>query len=383
MTSHIFLTLSTLISFPKRTCAPRKVGFCFVFNQIMDNLYQGSLLYCLNKDKITHVVLASEKTITIYTADMGYLLTLDLPFKPHYYLPVSKDRILFFDTTNRIASVELIDGVCTEIDAPRGTSEKKMLAYGSVFETEEGFLFFPRDAFIRSTTFIYSFSLEKFKRVNIKIPEGCFSFGVGRHGVLFRQLGEGGDLEVCSFETAYKKREFYPEFTMSKNLFLEYLDVGDVFDLPWKLAYISLEKKAIILVVNNKLDQRFIREIIDRVSHDGDGLAAGLEELAKAPDSGKAVLIRDDGFKKEIPFNEFIVKGDFSPFCDHLVFVEHGRKTGAYSTDDLTLLASSNSQFRPGSFFLPDGRMVYEVKDGVCVTDSSPFSALFKTECAE
>ena len=354
-----------------------------MYNKNMANTYPGSLLHCLDDGNVTLIILINDGAACIYTVDMKFLIKVNVPFVPDYYLRVSKRKVLFFNMDNRIASVDITDGNCTELDPPRGTSLRKWLAFSSVFETEEGILFFPRDAFIRSTTFIYSFSLEKFKRVNIKIPEGCFSFGVGRHGVLFRQLGEGGDLEACSFETAYQKRGFYPEFTMSKDLFLEYLDVSDVFDLPCKLAYISLEKKAIILVVNNKLDQRFIREIIDRVSHDGDGLAAGLEELAKAPDSGKAVLIRDDGFKKEIPFNEFIVKGDFSPFCDHLVFVEHGRKTGAYSTDDLTLLASSNSQFRPGSFFLPDGRMVYEVKDGVCVTDSSPFSALFKTECAE
>ena len=349
----------------------------------MDNLYQGSLLYCLNKDKITHVVLASEKTITIYTADMGYLLTLDLPFKPHYYLPVSKDRILFFDTTNRIASVELIDGVCTEIDAPRGTSEKKMLAYGSVFETEEGFLFFPHDTFVMKATFLYSPSTGKFKRVNIKIPEGCFSSDGGRHGVLYRQLGEDGDLQACSFETAYKKREFYPEFTMSKDLFSQYLCAYDVYDLPIKLAYISLEQKTVILIWNDEPDESLIYDLFDRISAGVDTASAVKNYLARVPVSGKIVLIRDDGFKKEIPFNEFLVKGGFSLFCDRLVFVEHGRKTDAYSTDDLTLLASSNSQFRPGSFFLPDGRMVYEVKDGVCVTDSSPLSALFKTECAE
>ena len=137
------------------------------------------------------------------------------------------------------------------------------------------------------------------------------------------------------------------------------------------------------MVINNKLDQRFIREIIGRVSHDRDGFTAGLKELARTPDSGKAVLIRDDEAKKEIPFNEFVCKGSIVPFCDDFILISHGKILSAYSTDDLTLLASSNLRFRPRTLLLPDGRMIYEVKDGVCVTDSSPFSALFKTECAE
>ena len=348
----------------------------------MEKFYHGCLLYCLDKDKITHVVFAVEKTVSIYNADIGHLLTIDAPFKPHYYLPVSKDRILFFDTTNRIASVELTDGVCTEIDAPRGTSEKKMLAYSSIFETEEGFLFFPHDTFVMKSTFLYSPSTGKFKRVNVKIPEGCFSFDAGRHGVLYRQFGEGGDLQACSFETAYKKREFYPEFTMSKGLFYQYLCARDVYDLPIKLAYISLEKKTVILIGNDEPDESLLCDIFDRISSGGDAASVAMNDLARIPESGKAVLIMGDGFKKEIPLNEFLIKGGFSPFYDRLIFVEHGRKTDAYSTDDLTLLASSNLRFRPRSLLLPDGRMIYEVKDGVCVTDSSPFSALFKTECA-
>ena len=210
----------------------------------MANIYPGSLLHCLDNGKATLIILIIDGAACVYTADMKFLVKVCPPFVPDFYLRVSKDEVLFFDMDNRLASANIADGVCTELTPPRGTSVRKWLAFSSVFKTEQGILFFPRDAFIRNTTFLYSSSSRRFKRMSIKIPEGCFSFSAGRSGVLYRQLGEGGDLQACSFETAYKKREFYPEFTMSKDLFSEYLDVSDVFDLSCKLAYISLEKKS-------------------------------------------------------------------------------------------------------------------------------------------
>ena len=193
-------------------------------------------------------------------------------------------------------------------------------------------------------------------------------------------IEEGGDLEVCSFETAYKKGEFVPEFTLSHEYFSKYLDARDVYDLPIKMAFISLEKKAVILVGNDKPDGNYICDIFERLASGGNDALAAARDLRSLPESGKAVLISNDGHKKEVLFDEFCYKRIPSPFSDRVVFVEHGRKLEAYSADDLTLLGSSERFLRPRDLFLPSGRVIYEAEGGVCVTDSSPFSAIFKNK---
>ena len=67
------------------------------------------------------------------------------------------------------------------------------------------------------------------------------------------------------------------------------------------------------------------------------------------------------------------------PFSDSILFVSHGDILDAYSTDDLTLLTSlPSSAIGHRSFFLPDGRMVYEICGDTYVTDSSPLAVATK-----
>lgn len=331
------------------------------------------LLWCQNTDSIPLVVLGHESSCDVYSPDMVFLGSVELPFRPGAYLVVSKTSFLVFDNmTNRHGIVDIEKAKFTPNKSPLGTSNNKMLLHSAIYQVDDGFVFFPIHTLSRDKTFFYSPLTNKFKRIDMELPDICFSFRAGKHGAFYLQ-DEEGNLKACSFKTAFEKRKFVPEMTVEKELFSDYVYADRKDDLPSAVAYLSIEKKTLILAVQDKPDLNAFKEYLKKNgSTIIDKAALGSIEFKQ---SGKVVLIKNGAQKKVVSLETIPFKPFFQPFLDSVVFVNYN----AYSTEDLSLLATSPA-LGPMPLFLPDGKLIYNVlNDEVCITDSSPFAIASKS----
>ena len=340
---------------------------------MINSYLSKTLLHCLNVDEIHLVVFGFHNSIEIYSSEMTFLKSIKLPFKPFSYLVVSKTGLLIFDTENKNGYADLNAGTFTENSSPLGTSLNKKLIYSCVFEMDGGFLFFPHDTSCQTKTFFYSPSNNKFKRIDIKLPDYCFAYNAGKYGAFYYQ-DEEGNFQACSFKTVYEKKEFASELTINKEIIYRYVDRVDSFDLPCQVAYLSMEKGSLILVSQDKPDTAAFGEYMRNL--DSKPIDSSALDLIKHHDSGKIVLIENGIVKKTIELNEMPFKAYSYPFSDSVLFVSHGGVLDAYSTDDLTLLASF--PWMPTGITLPDGRMVYEINGDTYLSDSSPLAMATK-----
>ncbi|MCR5091111.1 MAG: hypothetical protein K6B51_00180 [Bacilli bacterium] len=340
----------------------------------MEKRFEGSLLYCLDKDEINFVVLVFDGTASVYNTDMELLRKAELPFAPLSFLTVTENKILFFSAGNDLCILNVTSGKCVKIGSPRGTSIHKRLADCTAFKVYDGILFIPSSFYVGDKSFFYELATGKFKRIDIKLPDFYFTFAAGKRSVIYHQVGEMGNLEACTFKTAFERRGFIPEMTMAKELFSPYLSTWDAFDLPIKLAFIGVEERKLILAGRNGLELRQNASLTSKKDDNPEKLISDLKALCNSPRTGKVVLITDGGPEKEVHLDGFVKKTSYSPFYDHVVFVEHDDVVEAYSAEDLTLLASWKTRLRYPTMLFSNGTVIYEAKDGVCVTDSSPFS---------
>lgn len=308
---------------------------------------------------------------------MTFLFKIELPFRPGGYLVVSKTGLLVFEYgKNRNGFVDLEKRSFVLNKSPIGTTNNKMLQQSCIFESDDGFVFFPIHTLARERTFLYLPFKNKFKRIDIKLPNPCFTFGNGKYGVFYLQ-DEEGNLEACSFKTAYEKGAFVPQMKVGKEPLSNFVDVSRIDDLPCQVAYLSVEKGILILVLQDKPDSAAFLEYVNNLGTNPVDPSAF--DLIKHRDSGKIVLIKDGVAKRVIEMDKTPFKVYSQPFSDSILFVSHGDILDAYSTDDLTLLTSlPSSAIGHRSFFLPDGRMIYEMCGDTYVTDSSPLAVATK-----
>lgn len=340
----------------------------------MNSYPSRTLLHCKNPDEIPFVVLGFNNSIDVYSSDMTFLKGFELPFRPFQYLVVSKKGLLVFGIENKNGYADLETGIFTENRSPLGTSINKDLMYSSIYETDGGFVFFPHDTGCQTKTFFYYPSENKFKRIEIELPDDCFASQGGKHGWFFCR-DEDRNFQACSFKTAYLQKRFVPEMKVSHDLLSCYYFETDVFSLASRVACVSIEKDELILVSQDKPDAAALDEYIKNVClvpTDSSAL-----EFLKRMGSGKVVLIKNGAIKKTIELNEMPFQAYSYPFSDSVLLVSHGGVLDAYSTDDLTLLASFQSA--PMKIInLPDGRMVYEIDGDTYLSDSSPLAIATK-----
>lgn len=341
----------------------------------MNRVFQGAvLLWCLNNESTSFVVLGYENACEVYTSKMELLAKVNLPFKPFVYAVVSGDGILVLGYENQIGLISVSEGTFTEMKAPLGTTVNKRLSTSHLLKVDDGFVFLVPSSGTRKRSFHYSPLTNKFKKVEIELPE-FFSSVHAEEQRAYCHIDEQGNALFCSFETAYREKRFVPEMSLSKE---NISDFHDVFDLSCGVAYLSIEKKKIILVSCDKPDATAFVEHMRNTMLGKEDPSVDPFSLVKMPDSGKLVLIKDNEPKTEVklayrPFHE-----RFNSSSSSVFFVSRIGHLEAYSTEDLTLLLSLPINLGRKTVFLPDGCMLYEGIDATYISDSSPFTIATK-----
>lgn len=337
----------------------------------MKKSYLGALLWCLNNDTTPLIVLKRGESIDIYSSTMDFKKSVDSPFEPYYYLVLSPSQFLIFDSANRIAFVDVEQKTPIEIEPPKGTSVYKSLAQSAIHKTEDGFLFLPINTSVRKTSYSFVMGEDKFKRVNIKLPDYCFAFCDGEDGAFFFIDEDSGDFKACSFETAYKNRNFIAELVLNKNAISETICSRDPFRFASCVAHVSVKNKQLILVLG---DETYLSPFHDHKLGTEHYTSSCIRESVVVPESGKIVLLRDGNYKK-------VLKLKYRPYIKYykacpgsVLFLKNGKGFDAYSTADLTLLATLPIDSGPKTIFLPDVGVLYEMSGRVYVTDPSPLS---------
>lgn len=319
------------------------------------------------------IVLRHNDSVVVYSLGMDFIRDIKIPFGPvFHYLALSPTRLLVFDVFNRIVLIDTEKEKPIEIDSPKGTSPDKPIAHSAVLKLGDDYLFLPTNTAIRKSSYVYCTRENKFRRINIKLPDYCFAFWKGKEGAFFLLDEDCGDFKACSFETAYKKREFVPELVIEKKVISETVWCQDPFKFASSVAHLSVEKQELILVSSDKpyktasFSQKLGKEHY---------MPNSVRETLEYPETGKAFLLKNGSQKVlGLKYRPFLFH--YNNFSDSIIFLNNGEGTlDAYSTDDLTLLTSFPSlTISPNSIFLPDGRMAYEINGDTYLSDSSPLA---------
>lgn len=331
---------------------------------------ESRLLSCLNGSVLPLVVFGRGPSCDIYSTKMEFLKNVRLPFEPTSYLVVSDYKLLVFNNVkNENCLVDFKKGTFSINRSPLGSSPKRPIGNSAVFEVDDGFLFFPHNTVIQNKTFFYSVSAGRFKRVDIDLPDLCFSFGSGENGVFFRKNTKG-NVEVSSFKNTFKKRSFVSEMEISESAIAEYLDPIDDFDLWRQVVYLSIETNSMIIAHQDKPDMTAYVDFLR-------GKIEWRQDLVAMPRSGKIVLIKGDGTKKEVKTEGLLYKFSNEPVvCSSLLI---GRDTclDIYKTDNLALLSTTQKP-GGGGIVLPNGHIAYQVEGGVRISDFPALPPLYE-----
>lgn len=328
----------------------------------MNNFFPDShLLSCLNGRNSPLVVFGHGASCDIYSAKMAFLKNIQLPFEPSGYLVISDSSLLVFNNVkNENCLVNIEKGTFIRNRSPLGSSPKKPIGNSAIFQVEDGFVFFPRNTAIQDKTFIYSVSANRFKKVEMDLPNLCFSFGCYENGAFYRK-NQNGNVETCSFKSIFKNKAFAPEMEIRGDVIADYLDLKDDFDLWRQVAYLSIEKGSLILVHPDKPDMTAYADYLQ-------GKTEWRPDLVEIPNSGKVVLVKSDGTKKEIKINGFVNKYPDENVTGSAFLVGHDSCLDVYQTDDLALL-STVQRLGYVAIVLPDMRIAYQVENGIRILD--------------
>ena len=324
------------------------------------------------------IVLRHNDSVVVYSLGMDFIRDIRIPIGPvFHYLALSPTRLLVFDVFNRIVLIDTEKEKPIEIDSPKGTSPDKPIAHSTVLKLGDDYLFLPADTTIRKSSYVYFTKENKFRRINIKFPDYCFAFRKGKEGAFFLLDKDCGDFKACSFETAYKNREFVPELVIEKKVISETMWCQDPFKFASSVAHLSVEKQELILVSS---DKPYMTASFNQKLGEEHYTPNCVRETFEFPETGKAFLLKNGICQKVsgLKYSPFLPY--YNKFSDSVFFLNNKEGTlDAYSTDDLTLLTSfPSSAISPNSIFLPDGRMVYEINGDTYLSDSSPLAIATK-----
>ncbi|MCR5693160.1 MAG: hypothetical protein K6G74_04265 [Bacilli bacterium] len=342
----------------------------------MKNAFSGTLLWCLNGDGIKFIVSKQNGSISIFSAEMEFLKNVKIPSEsPLYYFILSSSQLLVFDLSNRVFLVNINKEVVEMIEPPKGTSADKLLAQSAVLKSEKGYLFLPQDTSVRKTSFLFLEREKRFKRVNIKLPEYCFSISGKKEGAFFFVDEGTGDFKACSFEMAYKQKEFVPEFVIEKKVIAETTGFRDPFEFATFVAYLSVKNKTLILARGDEMVKKASNDYKLGIEHYWPNIVM---ESSMFPESGKLYLLKEGGCEKMSKLDYRPYCKSFRPLSDSAFLLSGGNGSNLYSTNDLTLLGSFPIDLSP-KHFLPNGTMVYDdYVSNVYVAESPSFATILQ-----